>query len=274
MKILFIYDHQYPQMWKDGLWAALNLLEKRGVEITKVNLFEKPDFVDLTPTNNEQWFVLGWGAFNSKVDQVLQAPNRFLGMKKGLCIAGNSFPPIGQDKYDVLFYETEWYLPQIQHHKNVFRAFGINSDIYQPIVDSVPIWDWTTVGAFALWKRQSLLKNKGGYRLAIGEIQKGNMQESIDIIGDLILDGVAISDMVDPEVLARIYNSSERIYIPADINGGGERAVLEARACGKQVVVEEDNPKLKELTTWTERGRVPDHFWYADQLLKGIMSCF
>jgi len=269
MKILFVYDHQYPDIWRDGLWAALNLLEKQGFEIHRCNRQEckKP-----LPEHQHYDFILGWGAFNSLVDKEIQAIKT--SEKKGLCIAGNSFPPHGQDKYDILFYETEWYLPQIQHHKNVVRAFGINSDIYKPMVDAVEIWDWTSVGAFALWKRHEfLIHYKGGYRLAIGEIQKNNMSESIDIIGKLLLDGICVSDMVEPETLAKIYNSSARIYIPADINGGGERAVLEARACGRIVMVEPDNPKLEELTTWKERGRVPDQYWYADQLKKGIESC-
>jgi hypothetical protein len=283
MKILFVYDHKYPEFWRDGLWAALNLLEKQGFEIKKVNLFEEPNFVDLTPTNNDKWFVLGWGAFNSKVDNVIRAPNRFLGMKKGLCLAGYSPPPYGTTmNYNIIFYEVEWalkwfqpYLAQFPYNKTQFiHAFGINSDIYKVIPDSIKIWDWVTVGAFANWKRQYLLINKGGYRLAIGEIQKENLDESIDIVGDLLVEGISVSDMVSPEKLAMIYNSADKTFIGADVNGGGERATLESLACGTPVEVEKDNPKLQELLIWKERGRVPDHFWYADQLGKGIKSCF
>jgi len=262
MKLLFVHDSKYEV--KDGLWAALNLLEKQGFEIVRVNLQQG------TPREYFD-FTLGWGGFNSPVDKILQSECKG---KKGLCIAGNAFSPVGQDNYDVLFYETEWYLPQIQHHKNVVRAFGINSDIYKPILDAIKIWDWVSVGAFALWKRQHLLKNKGGYKLAIGEIQKNNISESVDIIGDLLYNQIMIPDMVEPEKLAMIYNSADKIFIPADINGGGERAVLEAQACGVPVEVENDNPKLKELLTWTERGRIPDQYWYADQLKCGIESCF
>ena len=34
--------------------------------------------------------------------------------------------------YDVLFYETEWYRPVIEHHPRKHRAFGINTNIYKP----------------------------------------------------------------------------------------------------------------------------------------------
>ena len=275
MKILFVYDHQYPEIWRDGLWAALNLLEKQGFEISRMNL-QSNSAEELTRHYEKKHdFVLGWGAFHSPVDDFLMTlPNFLKDSKIGLCIGGTPPPASDVDKYDVLFYETEWYLPQIQHHKNVVRAFGINSDIYKPIPDAIKIWDWVSVGAFALWKRQHLLKNKGGYKLAIGEIQKGNLSESIDIVGDLLLDGIAISDMVKPEKLVFIYNSACNVGIFSDIIGGGERAVLEARACGIPVFVENDNPKLQELLTWKERGRVPDHFWYADQIKRGIESCF
>jgi hypothetical protein len=36
------------------------------------------------------------------------------------------------DIYDVLFYETEWYRPFIDHHPRKHRAFGINTNIYKP----------------------------------------------------------------------------------------------------------------------------------------------
>lgn len=289
MKILFVYDHQYPDFWRDGLWAALSLLEKQGFEIDKFNLSKRgnssPHLVELLFENKvkEVDFILGWGAFNSSVDKLLQSTAQKVSKKPiGLCMAGNSFSPRGLENYAIIFFETEWsfekYLaPYINTHPGIktefIHAFGINSDIYKPIIDCVPIWDWTSVGAFALWKRQYLLKNKGGYRLAIGEIQKNNITESMEIISDLMIDGVAISDMVEPEVLTKIYNSSERIFIPADINGGGERAVLEARACGRPVEVEPDNPKLKELLTWKEHNGVPDQFFYADRLLESIKIC-
>lgn len=265
MNILFIYDHKYPELWKDGLWAALKLLKKDGFYIDFLNLENE------LITDKHYDFYLGWGAFNSPVDRLMQEDaKKYPKSKRGLCIAGNSFPPDSQDIYSVLFYETEWYLPQIMSHRNVLHAFGINADIYVPEVDPIFIWDWLTVGAFAEWKRQIKLVEKGGYRLAVGEVQKENWQESSRIITSLLTNEIMVSDMVDAKQLAKLYNASERVYIPADINGGGERAVLEARACGRPVEVEFDNPKLKELL----KTPVWDHFYYFDQLKKGILSCF
>lgn len=89
------------------------------------------------------------------------------------------------------------------------------------------------------------------------------------IINGLLYDGVMVSDMITPENLADLYRASVLCYIPADLMGGGERAILEARACGIEVECENDNPKLKELCT----GQIPDEYEYATALKKGILSC-
>ena len=54
----------------------------------------------------------------------------------------------------------------------------------------------------------------------------------------------------------------EQVYVPDDVLGGGERAVLEARALGVRAVVEPDNPKLAELLG----SPVYDHAYHAAQL--------
>ena len=75
--------------------------------------------------------------------------------------------------------------------------------------------------------------------------------------------------MVEPETLDKIYHAARCVYIPAEVGGGGERAILEARSCGISVEVENDNPKLKELLTCP----IWDECYYAEQLRKGILSC-
>lgn len=209
-------------------------------------------------------FVLGWGGFESKVERAI----RDLPCKKGLCIGGNAFPPIHTDDYDVLFFETEWYRPQLTEHRNAVKAFGVNTQIYYPNpVDK--LFNIITVGAFANWKRHFMLRGRSGKRLAVGQIQKGNIEESMNIALHLVKDGVIVSDMVEPEYLAKLYNASYLCYIPSDINGGGERAILEARACGISVECAGDNPKLKELCVCP----VPTEHDYATKLKEGILSC-
>lgn len=260
-------------MWKDGLWAALKVLEKR-FDIEYLNVKGQKQIFS-HPQEKGIKFILGWGAFGSNVDIALRNVVLYDGKRNnlgiGLCVGGNAHPPVESEYYDVLFYETNWYKNQIANHPKVVHAFGVNTNIYKldtisRYAESYPIWDYLTVGAFAAWKRQDLLCKRKGTKMAVGQIQKGNISESIDIIGNLLLGGVGVSDMVAPENLAKMYYMADTVYIPANIYGGGERAVLEARACGRRVEVEADNPKLQELLT----SPIWDHEYYAFQLFEGI----
>lgn len=253
---LFVYYHEYPEYWKDGLYKAI---EQLG--------FDKHNLIDGDVDLSKYDFILGWGGFGSPADQFIRV--RCKDKKKGLCIAGNAIPPYDINYYDVLFYETEWYRPQIEEHKNIVHAFGVNTDIYKETYHMGKTIDYLTVGSFSNWKRQGFMLMRTGKRLAIGEIQRDNREESMRIIEDLLDMGVMVSGMIEPEELVNYYNTADTVYIPADINGGGERAILEARACGCKVEIENDNPKLKELLDCP----VWDHNYYADQLKKGIDQC-
>lgn len=274
-RLLFVYDHPNPKRWMDGLDAALRLLEE-DFEIVRHNIATDltPDTKtqSLLPGNSEADFVLVWGAFGSLPDSAA----RFIGkdQKVGICIAGNATPPEsslrGIGKYDVLFHETKWYRQFIDFHPNIVHAFGINTDIFAPPTVPMPIvWDYIGVGAFAAWKRWHKMIEKGGRNLVVGELQQNNMPESMSIATTLLNGGVMISDQVSPLDLVTYYYWSRKLYMPSDVNGGGERAILEARACGLEVEIEDDNEKLRELV---EMPTIQDHHLYAKQLKKGIMS--
>jgi glycosyltransferase involved in cell wall biosynthesis len=266
MNILFVYDHEYPQYWRDGLWAALELISKEHT-VNKMNL---QMWVGDPPLDGVD-FILGWGAFGSPVDKELRKVI-YSDYPKGLCIAGNALPPVGMDSYDVLFHETAWYKSEITAHKRSIHAFGVNKQIYHPDyrTDSFRTFDVLSVGSFSIWKRHhKVIDTPGAIKLVIGQIQQNNPRESAQVIGELMQEGVMVCDMVSPEDLARLYNAARLVYIPAQINGGGERAVLEARACGVNVKVCDDNPKLQELTVCP----VWDEVYYKNQLLKGIIEC-
>lgn len=279
-KVLFVYymEPEIQRVWKDGLWAALNIL-KKDFDITYLNLFEEyPEYY------GGYDFILAWGGWRSPADNFIHRV-RMIDKKvpTGLCIGGNAIPPFMMDDHSILFYETEWYKEQISSHKNIKHAFGVNRNIHCKLEkadfgrftsstsgeNGYFLWNFTSVGSFSKWKHHEKLLEKTGNRLAIGQIQKNNLGESLDIIGPLLLDGVAISDMVSAEDLNVIYNLTETVYIPADINGGGERAVLEARSAGAKVLVDNSNVKLLSLL----QGPIWGEQYYADQLKEGILSC-
>lgn len=260
VRLCFVYDHERPELWQDGLFAALQEL-KTGFKVEFLNL-------QTSQIPKEEYdFLLGWGAWGSPVDLWMDKQDGKT--PRGLCIAGNAISPRNMGRYDVLFYETKWYRPQISFHRNFIHAFGVNTNIYKPHHAPYKIWDYVSVGSFSLWKRHNLITNKPGNKLCIGQVQRGNMGESLSIVSQLLLEGVAVSDMVHPMDLRKILLSAKKVFIPADINGGGERAVLEARACGVEVEVMPDNPKLQELV----KSEVYDHFYYAKQLKRGIELC-
>lgn len=264
-KILFVFDMPDESRWMDGLWAALVDLDTEKFVVIKHNLAHHSGKL---PPKITADFVLGWGGFNSSVDNLLQS----LDKPKGLCLGGYGFPAIGANNYDVIFYECEWarqWLLNQGVNTRLVHAFGVNTEIFRPNYQALPIWSYITVGTFSAWKRQDLLLKKTGPKIAVGAIQLDNMEESIDIVGKLVLGHCAVSDELPARTLAGLYQTSAICYIPADILGGGERAILEARACGTNVEVEKDNPKLKELTECP----IWDHKYYSEQLEGGIQSC-
>lgn len=255
-KLLFIYKVDYEI--RDGLYAALELL-REDFSIFKSNLGIE------TPDPSEYDIVLGWGVFDSEVEKYVLTSRA---NKKALCIGGVTRPHKYIDQYDVLFYETEWYKPQIESHRNIVHAFGVNTNIMKPLHIQMKLWDYMTCGAFSIWKRQWLLANRPGNKIAIGDIQLNNLTESMQIVAKLLAHGVAVSNQVDEETLCKYYNLSDTVYIPAEVYGGGERAVLEARACGVNVEVEDDNPKLQELLD----SPIYDHHYYYRKLKEGLLS--
>lgn len=276
-KVLFVYDHPNEKWWKDGLWAAIELLDKT-LGVRKVNIHGQT--INDVKSIGEQ-VVLGWGAFHSSTDLLLQslhAQDLALGGNKrfGLCLGGYGFAPSAIEIYDVLFYETEWSKEWLRTNSNdpvlpkLVHAFGVNTDIFRPL-GTHDLWDYMTVGAFSDWKRQDLLLNKPGVKLAVGQIQKDNLYESMGIVSRLVSNGVMVADETAPETLVKLYGHTNTVYIPAHVLGGGERSILEARACGCRVEAELDNPKLQELLPGGLQ--VWDHNYYAAQLKKGIESC-
>lgn len=243
MNILFVYYHKYPQLWRDGLYKAMSMAKHKITWLNLANSEYKDDDYDC---------IVGWGAFGSPADLFMQEiPHQ----RKYLLLAGNATPvPTYANFYTGIGYETDWiknnYLKDVK--TRLVKAFGINTDIYK-FTPMKKIFKYISVGSFSLWKNHNkIIKHKrfsfgdeGSYSLCVGEIQRDNMNESMGIIRELLDAGVVVSDMVEPEKLNLLYNVSETAVIGADINGGGERAVLEARACVLNVEVYND--KLREL---------------------------
>jgi hypothetical protein len=267
-RITFLYeiDLNLIPYWQDGLFQAVVELESE-FEITRINLANTPFNSDSLVSSD---FVLGWGGFNSGVDHVLTS-SLLNGKRVGLCLGGYGFNYLPRKhRYDVIFYECEWarrWLEQQGVIAHLIHAFGVNTEIFNTSDGSPGMClDYLSVGSFSDWKGHNLLLDKQGLRLAVGQVQMDNLSESMGIVSELIMGGVGVMGMVQPHKLRVLYQSSSVVLIGANDLGGGERAVLEARACGSAVELSSGNTKLPELLT----SPIWDHHYYSKQIKKGI----
>ena len=255
--------------WVDGFTSAMSVIEEEH-SVLWVNLSDT-DLLKLG-IKFEDYDVLfvksNWGA---RVDRYVRKNLRNVPIYKALLISGSKMPDQeGLKFYDLLFYETTWYEKFIVQHKNAIHAFGINAEIMKPVEVDKTI-DWLTVGQFKPYKRMHKIIEKEGRRVAIGELPERWKFWSKEnrVYNRLVKAGVTIIGFLDYEKLSEYYSKSNNLLIPATIDGGGERAILEARSCGvSNIEIMPDNPKLQSIS----EGPIYDHYYYADQLVKGIKT--
>lgn len=247
--------------WQDGFTEAIGLLSKY-YSVTWINLEDrKPDSKEL----NNYDFILVKSCWNWIVDKYVRSL-KGLTVPRGICISC-SLPPrnlLWAFFYDILWYETFSYEKHINFHPNIVHGFGVNTNVFKPM-NVEKIYDVISIGTLDKYKRlEKIVDVQGIKKMVIGAKSKN----SGEIERKLIENKVEIKDYCTQKELAKYINESKLVYIPCELQGGGERAVLEARACGVPVKIEEDNKKLKELL----HGFIWDEEYYYMQLRKGIES--
>jgi hypothetical protein len=251
-------------LWRDGFTAALELLGER-FDVRWLNLHPSspdqdsalerlPDCDVLLVNSNWRWIV----------DRLVR---RRLGRSRpplALRIAGVGDPPRRRRMrfYDVLFYETPWYEPRIARHPRRIHAFGVDTRVMRPAGGGPRDVDWLSVGALKPYKRHELLGSRTGRRVVLGD----SVGADADTVAALEQDGVELHDFGSYEDLAGWYRRSRNVLVGATTEGGGERTLFEARACGARVHMPGDNPKLEQL-----RGApLWDHHYFAGRLEEGL----
>ncbi|MGJ6980383.1 hypothetical protein ACSDQ9_07615 [Aestuariimicrobium soli] len=181
----------------------------------------------------------------------------------GLVIAGSSRPQsfVQSLRYDVLFYETPWYAPRVARHPLALQGLAVDSRVMHDQHRERDI-DWLFVGRMASFKRPERLLDKQGVRVVAGDLSSADPAQ----LQHFRAEGVTLIDHVSQAELADLYNRARSVLVPCELQGGGERAVLEGRACGCHVEVADDNPKLASLLDHPVDG----HEQYAAVLLDGI----
>lgn len=235
-----IKDETY---WKDGLWAALEILKKKY----DIRFFEDCE-INIIESGSEGEYM---DAFKS------------LSGKKIWLHAGGHPKNFGFEAVVVLADQIKREFEKIGVHP--FVIGGTNTDLFKPM-NLVKKWDVVFPAAFATWKRHWLLvqwiqerqHEKKWNVLAVGH------KQSVEIECYKICEeaGFEVSDQVTPEELAVLYNESRECWIPTETIGGSEKTLWEARSCGLSVRVAPDNPRLVELLSQPVRS----HYYYALQL--------
>jgi len=267
-KILLLYyipkDSFKASNWQDGFVKAMDLLSE-DYEVIRVNIAENKPSVDYL---NRFDFIISKSNWGWYVDKYLRFEIKGLKVPRGIVVSGVGTPPALRHQmfYDVIWHQTYWYKKQLEQHPNIKHAFGIDTDIMQKDLKTQKVYDWVSVGAFTGYKRyEKFINNITGIKIAIGETS----YEDSPIIIKMLKDAdIEVQPFMSYEQLRDYLNQSKQMYIPAKIEGGGERAILEARACGLNVKVEPDNPKLYELT----HSPIWDHHHYKNQIESGIFS--
>ncbi len=256
------------QSWNDGFVAALRLLQRWGHLVTWLNTDAADSSAAFKAAAPGAGVILAKSNWGWKVDRFLRSHAGVAGpaSRRAIMVSGIS-SHIGYRRgrfYDVVFFQTNWYKPRLSPRLLAVHAYGINTDeMYPPVARVTPEWDWLYVGALTRQRRADRLLGKEGRRLAIGELGRSDPS----LVAALERDGVVVQDFVPYPELREIYWRARRLYVPAALDGGGERQVMEAMACGLPVALEPDNPKLREVVEnagyWTES-------YYARQLELGL----
>lgn len=250
--------------WEDGFTKAIDLL-KEDYNISWINLADtKPSSTEL----NEYDFLIVKSCWNWIVDNYIRSLKN-LTVARGIAISCSLKPKKEWAWfYDVLWFETEWYRKLISFHPNKFLAFGINSDVFKPLNLEKEI-DVLGIGAITSYKRfdkfNTLNKDK---IVIIGSTKNSDYEE----VSKKLNDNIEIIEYLSQDELAKYINKSRLVYIPSEINGGGERAVLESLSCGVKVKIEDDNPKLKKIIEGNPLTTIYDYYFGLKRGLESLTN--
>lgn len=249
--------------WEDGFTKAI---EKLG-EDYKVKWINLADNNPSSEELNKFDFLIVKSCWNWIVDKYIRSL-KGLHVARGIAISCSLIPKKSWAWfYDVLWYETEWYKKEIDFHPNKFLAFGINSDVFKP-TNAVKEYDVLGIGAITKIKRfekfNALNQKK---KILIGSTKNADYNE----VKEGLSEEIEIIEYVSQKELAQFINKSSLVYIPSEINGGGERAVLEALSCGIPVKVESDNFKLRSLIEGNSLISIYDYLFGLKRGIESLM---
>lgn len=281
---------QQLPFWHDpGFRGAMRLLQtEHHFDLVHYNLAEEdvPARLEAAVASNAFAFILSKGCWHTPADKMMRSTiirRKAPGVKTGIFPACSSPPPADEETgksialaYDVVFYDKVWLAPTFAHHPLAVHAFGIdtprtfNASSGVAWGEAAKLFDYVSVGMLAPWKRhENLVGMPGDAKLVVGYGWRS--EASSEIVSTLFTAGIAVWQRVAPARMCDVYRASRRVYMGATELGGGERVILEARACGvpsDAIEIEADNAQLAEFI----HGPIYASSYYAAQFAKGIRA--
>lgn len=239
--------HKRKDHWRDGLWAAMQILEKEyDIKYKEPGEEPRPDSVILyweAPVTSN-------GPHADGYNQVRNSPN-----KKVLLFAGGPIYKEWLEGFDVVAVESEINERECREIGVTFaRAFGVNTDIFKPTKVKKKYLA-SAHGTCASWKRQWLLcQALGEDAMVFGQRQATDSRpfDECEKCNSTVIEEVPYQEA------NKLLNQTKVSVNCADFWGGGQRATLEAMACDVPVVVMKDSPKNREFVEEAGIGEVVD----------------
>lgn len=255
--------------WRDGLWAAMQLIEKDGHDVEYFDTTETDDIVPFRPD-----VVLYWEApctLNGK-DGDNYRTVMALPFKKALLFAGGAVTRETCYGFDLYFVESRINEEEFEELGLPWkRAFGVNTEIFHPRKQP-KVFDGFMQATYATWKRHGLFAAALGSTGACA----GRKQDN-DITPPMLCEkyGTLALPELSPDAIADMICASHTVVNTAEYWGGGQRCTLEAMACGIPPIVTWDSPKNCEFVKESGYGVIvePDVVAIQDavELLKQVI---
>lgn len=250
MKIIFCWQGisgRYGH-WNDGLKKAMELIETEHEVV-----YQEPH--DPIPSDGD--VILYWEAPVTIVGKdklnYLNVCTHYL--PKALLFAGGEIKKEWVDMFDLVFVESQINADECEKLGIPYRtAFGVNTDIFFP-ENKEKIYDGMHQATCASWKRLDLfakaLKDKG---IVCGRDQETDPNGFIECRKQ----GVTLLPEQSYTSVASLLNESHTMVQTSEYWGGGQRATLEAMACGIPPIVMSDSPKNIEYVEESGFGLIVD----------------